>query len=339
MGHTMRSEQAADTRRRQNQIRKILTDYGFPAEFADVIAERTGTPYTAGRMLDYLRNCRPRREEDVVDELLGIYEDRDQYVKKQIGKKNTLGSVPGSLTGLFLKGIRIDWDFVEDSYVRRIPALAGLDSLTFSGNLTFFVGENGSGKSTLLEAIAIACGFNPEGGTKNYDFHTYDDYSGLARSLHCIAGPKPQWGFFLRAESFYNVASTAMMKYNDDGRMTDYHSRSHGESFLEFIQQGAEKGLYLLDEPEAALSPQRQLTLLIHLKRMAEAGSQYIIISHSPILLGIPGAKILSFDDGHVHEISYEETESYRITKMFLENREYFLDRLLTETEDEVPQD
>ena len=332
----MRSKAAAELNAAREQIRVLLVRHGFSEAFADVIRDRAGTPYTAGRMLGYLRNYRPHSEEEVIDELLSIYEKRDQYVKKQIVRKNTPGSDPDSIAGLFLKRITIDWSSVEDSYVRRIPALSGLDALTFTGNLTFFVGENGSGKSTLLEAIAIACGFNPEGGTRNYRFSTYDDYSGLAKSLHCVGGPKPAWGFFLRAESFYNVASTAMTEYNDDGKMTDFHAQSHGESFLEFIQQGAGKGLYLLDEPEAALSPQRQLSLLIHLKRMAEAGSQYIIISHSPILLGIPGARILSFDDGKVHEISYEETESYQITKLFLENREYFLERLRGEEETEV---
>ena len=329
----MRSARRSDLEALQKQIRACLLRCGFSIRFADVILERTGTPYTADRMLCYLQNYRPHNEEEVVDELLSIYENREHYVKKQIYGKSKVGSDPESLAGLYLKGISIDWETVEDSYVRDIPALAGLDTLSFHGNLTFFVGENGSGKSTLLEAIAIACGFNPEGGTINYRFSTYDDYSGLARSLRCIRGPKAPWGYFLRAESFYNVASVAMREYND-GRMTDFHSLSHGESFLKFIQEGAEKGLYLLDEPEAALSPQRQLALLLHLKRTAEAGSQYIIISHSPILLGIPGARILSFDDGPVHEISYEETESYKITSLFLKNREYFLDHLLREEEE-----
>lgn len=327
----MRSKPVYDLSSAHDGIRSLLLRYGFSEPFAQVILDRTGTPFTAKRMLGYLKNCRPHSEEEVIDELLAIYENRDHYVKTQISRKNTPASDPDSIAGLFLKEVRIDWNTVEDSYVRRIPALAGMEKLTFTGNLTFFVGENGSGKSTLLEAIAIASGFNPEGGTRNYRFSTYDDYSGLARSMRCIGGPKPAWGFFLRAESFYNVASTAMKEYNDDGKMTDFHALSHGESFLEFIQQGKGRGLYLLDEPEAALSPQRQLSLLIHLKRTAEAGSQYIIISHSPILLGIPGAKILTFDEGHVHEIAYEETESYQITKLFLENREYFLERLLKE--------
>ena len=135
----------------------------------------------------------------------------------------------------------------------------------------------------------------------------------------------------MRAESFYNVASEAARNYNDDGCMTDFHARSHGESFLEFILENDEKGLYFMDEPEAALSPQRQLTLLLHLVKMAEKGSQFIIVTHSPILLGTPGADIVSFDEGELHRISYEETESYQVTKLFLENREVMLRQLLQE--------
>ncbi len=142
---------------------------------------------------------------------------------------------------------------------------------------------------------------------------------------------KPKWSYFLRAESFYNVASEAAHNYNDDGCMTDFHARSHGESFLEFILENDEKGLYFMDEPEAVLSPQRQLTLLLHLVKMAEKGSQFIIVTHSPILLGTPDADIVSFDEGELHRISYEETESYQVTKLFLENREVMLWQLLQE--------
>ena len=113
--------------------------------------------------------------------------------------------------------------------------------------------------------------------------------------------------------------------------MMDFHARSHGESFLEFILENDEKGLYFMDEPEAALSPQRQLTLLLHLVKMAEKGSQFIIVTHSPILLGTPDADIVSFDEGELHRISYEETESYQVTKLFLENREVMLRQLLQE--------
>ncbi len=232
----------------------------------------------------------------------------------------------------FIQSIKIDWDKIPDnSYLREIPALQFEEGLDFSGNITFFVGENGTGKSTLLEAIAVACGLNPEGGSRNYHFSTYDSHSDLYRAMKLVKGiQKPKWSYFLRAESFYNVA-TKEEEYSDIAHPSQkYHEKSHGESFLALAQGNFRpNGLYLLDEPEAALSPQRQLTLLIEIDRLAKQGAQFIIASHSPILLGIPDAQILSFDDGAVHECDYLETESYQVTEMFINNREYLLKRLL----------
>lgn len=236
---------------------------------------------------------------------------------------------------LFIKGINIDWSKIsERSYLRRIEAVSQISELSFSKPVTFFVGENGSGKSTILEAVAVAYGFNPEGGTRNYSFSTYDSHSELCNAMRLIRGySKPGWGYFLRAESFYNVA-TAEDEYSKGpgGRPQHFHERSHGESFLAMAQSNFRgNGIYLLDEPEAALSPQRQLTLLLEIERCAREGSQFIIVSHSPILLGIPDAEILSFDEGYVHTLEYEETESYQVTKMFLENRDQMLSHLLQE--------
>lgn len=234
---------------------------------------------------------------------------------------------------LHIKGLSIDWDKIgTHSYLRSIDAIAGLDLLEFHKSITYFVGENGSGKSTLLEAIAVAYGFNPEGGTKNYRFSTYDSHSELCEAIRLIKGiRKPGWGYFLRAESFYNVA-TAEDEYSrgPGGRPQHLHERSHGESFMVMAQSNfRSNGVYLLDEPEAALSPQRQLTLLLEIVRCAKAQSQFIIVTHSPILLGMPDAEILSFDDGRIHRCSYEETESYQITEMFINNREQILHHLL----------
>ena len=234
---------------------------------------------------------------------------------------------------LLLRGLRIDWEEISGgSYLRGIPAISGLSELSFQNNVTFFVGENGSGKSTLLEAIAVCYGFNPEGGTKNYRFSTYDSHSELCDAMTLVKGVgKPGWGYFLRAESFYNVA-TAEDQYSRQigGRPQFFHEKSHGESFLALAQsQFRGRGLYLLDEPEAALSPQRQLTLLVEIVQSVKAGGQFIIVTHSPILLGLPDAQILSFDNGPLHPIAYEETDSYQITKLFLENREQILARLL----------
>ena len=235
---------------------------------------------------------------------------------------------------LYLKEILIEWEKIAStSYLRQIESISGMDSLSFHKPVTFFVGENGSGKSTLLEAIAIACGFNPEGGTKNYAFSTYDSHSELFEAIRLIKGFKPAgWGYFLRAESFYNVA-TAEDEYSRIGGVPQQlHMKSHGESFLEIAQVNFKpNGIYLLDEPEAALSPQRQLTLLLEIANCSKQGSQFIIVTHSPILLSIPNAEILSFDYGIIHPIAYEETESYQITKMFIDNKDQILKRLLGE--------
>lgn len=230
----------------------------------------------------------------------------------------------------FIQKINIDWSKIDsDSYLRNIPTIKNLQSLELSNPVTFFVGENGSGKSTLLEAIAVAWGFNPEGGTKNYNFSTYDSHSDLHDAIRLVKGyKKAGWGYFLRAESFYNVAT---MEEEYEEYLSDrYHEKSHGESFLAMLQkQMKPNGLYIFDEPETALSPQRQLTLLMEIYRCAKQDSQFIIATHSPILLGLPDAEILSFDEGVIHPCEYEETESYQVTEMFINNREQLLKNLL----------
>jgi predicted ATPase len=228
----------------------------------------------------------------------------------------------------FIQRLSIDWDKIKsESYLHEIDAIKDIKELEFDKPITFFVGENGTGKSTLLEAIAIECGFNPEGGTKNYSFSTYDSHSKLHEAIRISKGfRQAKSGYFLRAESFYNVA-TKSEEYLDK---TKYHNQSHGESFLAIAQNYLKpNGLYLFDEPEAALSPQRQLTLFMEIYSCAKQGSQFIIATHSPILLGIPGARILSFDDGSVHTCEYEETDSYKVTEMFINNRELLVRNLL----------
>ena len=232
-----------------------------------------------------------------------------------------------------IRGLAIDWDLIDpDSYLKNIPAISGLEKLDFNKSITFFVGENGSGKSTLLEAIAVEYGFNPEGGTKNYNFSTLDTHSELCNAIRLIKGlSKSKWGYFLRAESFYNVA-TAERGYGREigGKPLFLHEKSHGESFLAMAQNYFKpNGIYILDEPEAALSPQRQLTLLLEIVKCVREGSQFIIVTHSPILLGIPDSEILSFDDGKIHPVSYEETESYKVTEMFINDRKRILHQLL----------
>ena len=232
-----------------------------------------------------------------------------------------------------IRSVMIDWNKIDtDSYLRHIPAISSTERVDFTHSVTFFVGENGSGKSTLLEAIAISYGFNPEGGTRNYSFSTHDSHSELCQALRLTRGiRKAGYGYFLRAESFYNVA-TKEEEYSrgPGGRPQHYHEKSHGESFLALAQNSFRaNGFYLLDEPEAALSPQRQLTLLAEIHRCVKEGAQFIIATHSPILLGLPGAGILSFDDGMIHPCTYEETDSYQVTSMFINNRDQILHRLL----------
>lgn len=234
---------------------------------------------------------------------------------------------------LFIKKIMIHWNQISrDSYLRDIQALQNTKEIVLEKPVTFFSGENGTGKSTLLEAIAVAFGFNPEGGSINYSFSTYDSHSELCKALTLSRGiSKNKWGYFLRAESFYNVATKEMEYVDINHPSMKLHERSHGESFLTIIQKRlSDAGLYILDEPEAALSPQSQLSLLIQMKEAVAAGAQFIIVSHSPILLGYPQADIFSFDDGSLRKIKYEETESYRVTEMFINNREYLLHRLLS---------
>ncbi len=233
---------------------------------------------------------------------------------------------------LLLRSISIDWTAIAaDSYLRTIPAIASADALTLHKPVTFFVGENGTGKSTLLEAAAVASGFNPEGGSRNYSFSTYDSHSELHSAIRLTTGyRKAKWGYFLRAESFYNVA-TAEEEYSKlaPSGPEYYHRRSHGESFMLLVQKHfTGNGLYFLDEPEAALSPQRQLTLLLEIARCVKAGAQFLIATHSPILMGYPDAEILSFDDGTILPCRYEDTASYQVTKMFVCDREQMLKRL-----------
>ena len=241
----------------------------------------------------------------------------------------------------FIQSVSINWDEIsEHSYLRRIPALRSIEELAFEHPITFFAGENGTGKSTLLEAIAVAYVFNAEGGTRNYRFSTYDDISELSRALRMKKGfRRPHSGYFFRAESFFNVATKAE-EYRDGDDKSSYYSRyggrslheqSHGESFLSYFQSFDQAGLFLMDEPEAALSPQRQLTLFIQMAKMAEHGSQFIVATHSPILLGIPEAQILTFDGSRIRPCCYEDTESYQVTELFINNREILIQRLLEE--------
>lgn len=241
----------------------------------------------------------------------------------------------------FARSIQLMRDKVVsfDQYPFNLPAVRTLESLELHPNLTFFVGENGSGKSTLLEAIAVSLGFNPEGGTKNFKFNTRASHSSLSDFLRVAKGfKKPKDGFFLRAESFFNV-STEIERLDEDPMggppvIDSYggkslHEQSHGESFLALLMNRfGENGLYILDEPEAALSPQRQLAVLTRIHDLINEKSQFIIASHSPILLAYPDAWIYQFGADGVHRIEYKETDHFKITRDFLSNPERMLQLL-----------
>ena len=238
---------------------------------------------------------------------------------------------------LFLRGFSIGNNFDEE-YLNHIPALRHLHSFDFEKPVTFFIGENGTGKSTLLEALAIQCGFNPEGGTRNFNFSTKESHSGLYRSLKISRGiPFAKDGFFLRAESFYNVA-TEIEKLEIDGKPGfmernyggDLHEKSHGESFLALaLNRFKGNSLFILDEPESALSPSRQMSLLARIHELVKDGSQFIIATHSPILMAYPDADIIAFTDDGAERTSYKQTEHFVLTRQFLNNPHNMLRYLL----------
>ncbi|HBI02562.1 MAG TPA: AAA family ATPase, partial [Paenibacillaceae bacterium] len=198
---------------------------------------------------------------------------------------------------------------------------------------------NGSGKSTLLEAIAYQCGFNPAGGGRNNIYELESSEAKLGDYIRLSWLPKITQGFFLRAESFYHFASyldqLGPASYESYGGKS-FHQQSHGEAFLSlFSSRFGQKGIYLLDEPEAALSPARQLALLRLIHDLEESGqAQFIIATHSPILLGYPDAQILNFDEVPISAIEYEETNHYFIMKGFLNRREKFLKELFENDEE-----
>lgn len=244
----------------------------------------------------------------------------------------------------YLSAVVLREELPYGSYLRKLPALRRLlagESLDFNAPVTFLVGENGSGKSTLLEAVAVACGLNAEGGSRNFRFSTRSTHSELGRLLTAVRRRYPLDSYFLRAESFYNVA-THIDEMDEGpglgGAIIDsyggvsLHRQSHGESFMALVQNRfGGGGLYLLDEPEAALSPSRQLTLLAEMHQLVQRDSQFIIATHSPILMAYPGASILLFSEEGICPVAYRETEHYQLTRRFLEDPDRMLRYLLSE--------
>lgn len=226
----------------------------------------------------------------------------------------------------------------RDRYPYSLPAFRGLQTLSFHPNITFLLGENGAGKSTLLEAIAVAWGLNPEGGSVNFNFATRASHSSLGDFIRLVRPPSsPRDSFFLRAESFYNVATEierlgVMGGYGDQ----PLHEQSHGESFFSlFRNRFRENGLYLMDEPEAALSPTRQIHFLALLRDYVERGCQFVIATHSPIILAYPDATIYLLSDAGIRPIAYCETEHFLVTRGFLSNPHRTLSELFRDDDNE----
>ncbi|MFT5873810.1 MAG: putative ATPase [Clostridium sp.] len=238
----------------------------------------------------------------------------------------------------YLRSIELKRDNVKSflKYPFCLPAIKHLSSLEFHPKVTFIVGENGTGKSTILEAVAIACGFNAEGGIRNFNFVTNNTHSELHNYIKLIKGIRtPKDGFFFRAESFYNLATNIdELEREVPGLLSSYgnrslHKQSHGESFFSvFMNRFSGSGLYILDEPEAALSPSRQMSMITKIHELALHDSQFIIATHSPIIMAYPESTIYEIKD-KIEVVNYEETENYQIMKSFINNREKMLNILI----------
>ena len=250
----------------------------------------------------------------------------------------------------YISAISLRREEVEDfgRYPFSIPALRKLKRLEFHPAVTFFVGENGMGKSTLIEAIAVKMGFNPEGGSRNFHFDTRESHSELHKYLMLEKGmARPSDGYFLRAESFYNVATEIerLDKEPTGGPLItpsyggkSLHEQSHGESFFSLLlNRLSGHGLYIFDEPEAALSPQRQMSALTLIHMLVRRRSQLIISTHSPILMAYPNSQIYLLTKTGIKKIAYTETEHFQVTQAFLNRHEQML-KVLLEDDDEQPE-
>ena len=242
--------------------------------------------------------------------------------------------MPAATRDAFLLEVQLRRERVPSfaAYPFDLPAVRTLRTLRLHPAVTFLVGENGSGKSTLLEALAVACGFNAEGGTRNFRFATRPSHSALHEYLRVVRGARrPRDGFFLRAESLFNVA-TEIERLGVDRSYGErpLHEQSHGESFLALASHrfGAD-GLFVLDEPEAALSVTSALAFLAVLHRAASAGAQFIVATHSPVLLAAPGARIYELDEEGATPVSWEDALPTRLTRAFVNAPERFLHELV----------
>ncbi len=241
------------------------------------------------------------------------------------------------MQNVFIRAIQLNENQDETSYPFSIPAIQAIEQISFSSPVTFLVGENGSGKSTITEAIAVMAGFNAEGGTKNYSFSTENTTSKLADSAILVRGAKREkYGYFLRAETFYTTANYAERgTFGPNGSTPilfngkHIHDQSHGEAFLSIIKS-FRPGLFIFDEPESALSPNRLLHLMTAMYELEKQGSQFIIATHSPILLAYPKATIYQLSEEGIDTVIYDDLEHVKMTRDFLNNPSAYVDKLFT---------
>ena len=246
-------------------------------------------------------------------------------------------------SSLYVNRVSLSKEIPADDYLNDLPVVKNLKEmggLRFRRNVTFLVGENGVGKSTLVEGIAVAMGFNPEGGTVNFSFSTRESHSELYRYLTVARGyRKHRDGFFLRAESFYNVVTNTDEMDEEPGLGekvaasyggVSLHRQSHGESFMALVENRfGGNGLYILDEPEAALSPMRLMRLMCYMQELVNKDSQFIISTHSPVLMTFPGAEVLEITEDGIDSVDYKKTEHFIVTKRFMDAPEQMLQSLL----------
>ncbi len=252
------------------------------------------------------------------------------------------GRRKNKMRDLYIRSMCLAEPVPRENYLAELPAVKHLSArgIEFHKQVTFFAGENGSGKSTLIEALAVSQGFNPEGGTKNFCFSTENTHSELCDYLRVARGViRPKDGFFLRAESFYNVASNIdqLDREGGGGRPVimsyggvSLHRQSHGESFLSLVENRfGGKGLYILDEPEAALSPRGIIRLMQNMDELVQDNSQFIIATHSPMLLAFPDAEVYQIREEGIESVRFQDTDHYRITVRFLQNPESAIEDIL----------